>query len=550
MKNVIEHSISDINASLKEKNNLFFFDMLNGQERFIRCKNSQGRMPRRRLVESGNKWGKTEVGIAEDIAHALGYRPWLSPEDADYRVPVKVPNQGLIGCETMTHSVPEKIEPTLKRLIPDICNIKAKKNPQGYWSRVTIVSGPNGKSCGSNIHIRSYDQEAATYEGIDYDWMHWDEPPPEPIIQAAERGKIASNAPSWFTMTPLKEAYIYDKFSLHAKNMGGNDDEIHIIRGEIWENCMDVCFNCGRIITENQEFGEDGHQIRKIGRCPACKWKLGFIAKQGIDEYLKNISDPAIREAREKGIWKHLKGLVYKALDRNDHICEDFTIPYNWMRIEGIDPHDARPSCYLFGAVSPEEIEIFDKVRYRIYFYKYLLLRDDLDSIVRTIKSTRESYGYSKPKWIVLDAKYGARTEMDAKTWEDELRKRNLGNIILSESKPGDVELGHKIVREYLKGHYSTLIGESKPGMMFMDQGCSGESGPIHSMFNYQYKEGKDAPDDKFKDFPDIIRYMALAEPIYSSPEREAEIIDYLKEKQERAINLRRGLTRVQGGKG
>jgi hypothetical protein len=268
---------------------------------------------------------------------------------------------------------------------------------------------------------------------------------------------------------------------------------------------------------------------------------MGFILREGIDEYLKTL-DPEEREAREKGLWKHLSGLVYKELDRDVHVYEDFSIPRPWMKIEGVDPHDAHPTCYLFGAVSPEEVEVLGKIRHRIYFYDYLLLKDDLDTIVRKIKEKREHHGYSRPRWVVLDQKYGLRTEMESRTWQDELSRRGLGNIRLSLSRPGDVELGHKLVREYLKGHHSMLTGKSKPGMMFAMKGCKGAGGPIHHMFNYQYntKPGQDAPEKKFKDFPDIVRYIALEQPIYRSPEEDRNVVQMLEKRHEEAIRLRR----------
>lgn len=221
---------------------------------------------------------------------------------------------------------------------------KEKKNPMGQVGEVHFFTDPEGNKCLSKMFIRSYDQEAKTYEGIDYDWIHWDEPPPKDVLQAAERGKIASNASSWFTMTPLRQAYIYDDYSLKAYNNGGDDDEIAVIRGEIWDNCRDWCYKCSMDVPENVE-------TRVIKRCPKCNRTMGFMAKEGIVEYLKTL-DPEDRDAREKGLWRHLKGLVYKELDREIHAYEDFPIPKNWMKVEGIDPHDARPSVYLFGAVS------------------------------------------------------------------------------------------------------------------------------------------------------------------------------------------------------
>jgi len=104
------------------------------------------------------------------------------------------------------------------------------------------------------------------------------------------------------------------------------------------------------------------------------------------------------------------------------------------------------------------------------------------------------------------------------------------------------VELGHKLVREYLKPHHSVLTGEQKPGMMFARKGCKGAGGPIHHMFNYQYniKPGQDEPEKKFKDFPDIVRYVALEQPVYRSPEEDKDMVDMLKKRHEDAIKVRR----------
>jgi len=534
-------SQKQIEQRLTEDFPLFFLEMNEMQERFIRCKNKDGLTPRRRLDETGNKTGKTFIGIAEDLAHSFGKRYWLEEHDPEYKIDIRVPNMGVLGCETMMHSVPEKIWPTFKELIPKTCVYTTKKNPSGQIHRIDFQTDPEGNKCGSVIHLRSYDQDADTYEGIDAGWYHWDEPPPKRILQAAERGKVVTNAPSWFTMTPLKEAYIYDEYSLKAYNLGGDDNEIAVIRGEIWENCIDWCFKCRLDIPENREVDKETQRlIRPIKRCPNCDRSMGFITKSGIDEYLKTL-DPEEREAREKGLWKHLSGLIYKGLDRDVHTYEDFPPPKAWTKIEGIDPHDAKPTCYLFAMISPEEIEIEKKVRHRIYVYDYLLFKDDdMDTIVRKVKMKRAEHGYEKPKFIIMDAKYGARTEMEGKCWEDELRMRGLGYIKLSQSKPGDVALGHKITREYFKLHHSVLLGTAKPGIMFARNGCRGTGGPIHHIFNYQYKEGHDKPNEEFKDFSDIIRYIAIEQPKYTSEREEKKLVSILEKRKEDATKSRR----------
>lgn len=114
------------------------------------------------------------------------------------------------------HSIAEKIEPTFRRLIPSTCMPQYKAGPTGVVSKITLTFNSKGKKCGSVIYLRSYDQRPDTFEGIDYDWEHFDEPPPEKHLNAIERGKVVTNAPSWFTMTPLSQPFIFDKFSSRA----------------------------------------------------------------------------------------------------------------------------------------------------------------------------------------------------------------------------------------------------------------------------------------------------------------------------------------------
>lgn len=539
-----QEEIDKIINEVRKQGLLYCMKMNRAQSDFIRIKNSYGRSPKRRLMELGNKAGKTRVGIAEDIAHAMGFRVWLQKDDPDYHIKIKVPNQGLIGCENMLESVPFKIEPELRALIPIHCAAEFKKNQTGVVKTVTIPYDYFGKPCGSVINIRSYNQDPSDFEGIDADWIHWDEPPPERILKAAERGKIVTNAPSWFTMTPLKEPYIYDLFSLKAFNNGGTDQETAVFRGSIWDNCQDWCKPCDVHIPENNPDNmPEWMDQRPVNKCPKCGLIMGFMPKAGIDEYLKTL-DPEEREAREEGKWAHLSGLVYKELDRNLHVYEDFTIPSSWMRVEGIDPHDARPTHWLFGAVSPEEVEINGKQKNRIYFYDHLLLKGSVDDMVSQVKGMRAVHGYTTPAFVVLDKKFGEKTQMEERSWQTELERRGINRIRLSHSSPGDVELGHKIVKEYLKPHYSALLGGAKPGMLFARKGCGDKYGPstspIHYMFGYQYKEGKSNPEEKYKDWPDVVRYIAMEQPIHKSPENEKRLIDIINARNDTTIRHRR----------
>lgn len=496
------------------------------QEAFVRIKNRHGRMPRTRLFEAGNQSGKTTIGVAEDIAHAMGFRPWLDSGDPDFYTRMKVPNVGMVGVEVAGQNLVQRIEPLFREFIPPQCEPEFDRYSDGAIKCITLVRDYFGNKCGSRIHFRSYVQGADTFEGVLSDWIHWDEPPPRAILNAANRGKMATNAPSWFTMTPLKEPYIYDIFSLNAFNNEGADEEIAIFRCSTWENCQDYCRECNLGITQNEPAAMEAAGLapgamRPINRCPNCRKVLGYMPRAGIDNYLKTITDNDEREAREEGKWKHLSGMVYKELDRDKHIYTDFEIPANWMRVEAVDPHDSRPTRWLFGAVSPEEITVNGRSANRVYFYAYLLPSGNIGAIAKAVKVKRAQHNYIEPAMVILDAKYGTKTintEDDTTSWEDELAKAGVRNIRLSHSAAGDVPLGHKRVKEYLAPHYSAPKDKELPGMQFAAEGCRGDRGPIQDMFNYRWKEGSDKPEESFKDMCDCVRYVALEQPIYEMP--------------------------------
>jgi len=64
-------------------------------------------------------------------------------------------------------------------------------------------------------------------------------------------------------------------------------------------------------------------------------------------------------------------------------------------------------------------------------------------------------------------------------------------------------------------------------------------------MFNYQWKEGTEKPEEDYKDFCDCVRYAALEQPVYVEPQDEKKIIDLLKERNEKAQFARRHLRAV-----
>ena len=129
--------------------------------------------------------------------------------------------------------------------------------------------------------------------------------------------------------------------------------------------------------------------------------------------------------------------------------------------------------------------------------------------------------------WI-LDAKFGTKTVKagdEITSWEEKLDDAGIKNIVLSHSAPGDVGLGHKIVKAYLEPHFSVVRNESFPGMLFFAEGCKGARGPIQDMWNYSWDEkNPDKPKEDYKDFPDCVRYAAMEQPVWRAPQQEIDV--------------------------
>ena len=482
------------------------------QVKFHYSRNDKGQIPRTRLLQGSNKVGKTTGGVCEDIAHAFGYRPWLNPADPNWKIDIRVPNDGLVLGETLTNSVDKKLVPETLKWLPAHCHAETKRNNQGVIVKLHIPYDSRGKKCGSTIYFGSYDQPADTQEGIDWAWVHYDEPPPRENYIAIERGKIASDARSWMTMTPLKEAWILDEIIERADQ----DSDVNVVIGEIWDNA------------------------EKNG---------GVLKQEAIDDFIKKL-DPDEYEARILGKWKHLAGLVYAKWWKDDiHIIDDFAIDrcfrMGWTPYESVDPHDNRATCWMFGAIAPNGW---------LYWHSYLLPTGTVAEIVQKVKVKREMVGYAHPHMVVLDKKHGQKHNSAlgmGKSWEEELIKQGIKRIELSDSKPGDVELGHKVVKQWLEPQFSTLHNKEMPKMMFFRQGCGGPGGPIYQMKRYSYddmgekseKNANPKPKDLHKDFPDCVRYLVMKDPRYMDPERKKAANEAMKKRYDDFVGVRRRMS-------
>lgn len=262
-----------------------------------------------RIVSAANRVGKTKMGTNEDVAYALGYRPWLAEDDPHRKVNIRVPNKGLICGETFGEQVDKVLIPKLlgdaesrtPGAIPTQEIAQALKNQQGIINYIRYKNG-------SEQFLQSYDQKVDLFESADYDYAHFDEPPPRPIYIAVKRGLTDRNGKWWMTMTPLKEPWIYDELFSRP--------DVAVFYGMIEDN-------------------------------------LGFgLTQAGIDSFASDLTEDE-KEARLRGRYFHLTGLVYKSYDKL-HRIKRFDIPPSWPIWNHIDTHTRTPHHSIWVTVDPQ----------------------------------------------------------------------------------------------------------------------------------------------------------------------------------------------------
>lgn len=262
-----------------------------------------------RIASGGNRSGKSTAGVNESVAHSLGYRPWLDKNDPNYKVNVKVPNKGLVCGESFGEQIKNVLIPKLlgdpdkgiPGAIPTEEIASVRRNPQGVITEINIKNG-------SVIHLQSYEQKVDLFESSDNDWAHLDEPPPRPIWVAIQRGLTDRRGRTWLTMTPLKEPWIYDE--LYTR------DDVGLFYFDI---------------EDNEGFG---------------------LTREGIDSFARNLTEDE-KEARLRGRYFHLSGLIYKTYGKQ-HRIKRFPIPASWPIWFHVDTHPRTPHHAIYVAIGPD----------------------------------------------------------------------------------------------------------------------------------------------------------------------------------------------------
>ena len=271
---------------------------------------------RLRRVRAGNRFGKSEMGAAEDCAWSLNERPWYPTGDPARTSGIPQHPTKLLIVTTDWGKVDEiftnHTDGKLWRMFPRDGFVKRTvKNGLGVTALIECANG----SVVRFYTKKSWQTEPQGAESTDWDAIHIDEPIPEDMYKAIARGLVDRGGSAWFTLTPLSERWIDDFFEQPGT---------WSIDGTIYDN--------------------------------------DTLSPEGIRMFDATLTEEE-KSCRLYGVPLFLSGMVYKGYDRRKHVIPPREIPICWPVYYAIDPHPQTPHAVLFLAVSPTGQHIyFDEI--------------------------------------------------------------------------------------------------------------------------------------------------------------------------------------------
>ena len=403
---------------------------------------------RRRLILGGNRSGKTNFGVSDVAHHFLGTHPFR-----ENRMPMTIKVLG----EDFPNHMNNVVTPQLLHRIPKSAIKKLGKTSQGFVNKIV---GYNG-SC---IDIMVYEQDVGKFESFAADMAWFDEPPPEDIYKGVFRGLMDKEGFELFTMTPIKEPWIYNDLWIPALEGSLDDTETFILMTE-----------CNPFITD-----------------------------KALKDFKQTMSEE-VQDARLRGQFSHLSGLIYKAFRRETHVIPYFEWPREWPVWMCIDPHPKKPHAITWlGVTNKDQKVVLDELKAAC----------SVEELAKKILQVEAKMGYRVVDRLI-DTSIGSLDRTDQKQL-----LANYGIRCRFAKKHDDVMPGIQRVQQMLtptKGNDRDYID------LVVRDNCRGH---VLEFMSYVWDDSVvHRPNKKFDDYMDNVRYITGAGPRF---EFKRQSINYM----------------------
>ena len=155
------------------------------------------------------------------------------------------------------------------------------------------------------------------FEGADYDFAHFDEPPPKKIYTAVWRGMTDRGGLMYVTATPLTSPWM---FRVYKKAEKGDP-----LRWFVFVHTQKNAKNLGE--------GDEALGMKRI-------------------EEFASLLDESEKASRLRGEFAQMQGLIFSSFKEDHHFIPEFPLPAHWRIWESIDPHPQKPWAVSYIGVS------------------------------------------------------------------------------------------------------------------------------------------------------------------------------------------------------
>ena len=426
------------------------------------------------LFTAANGVGKTTITIHTLLNMVYGVRNgWF-----DQGIFKDFPYPKVIWYCSSVETIKNTVIPEFDRLVAE-GSVEMLKDGKPHVSRMRFGSG-------WMVVFKTYDQDPSTYESANVGVIVADEPMPEPLWRAV-KSRRRMGAVTLLPMTPLyTPPYILDE------------------------------------VKRAVDRGDKGYYHLKATVYDACRsrGKRGHLDSEIVDAMVKSY-DPEERQARAFGEFTYFSGLIYPSINRDVHFVEpeDYPIPGYSRIFHVVDPHDSRMSACIWAALTPTG--------------RYIIFSEYPNNTTQPYWDMKRPYSIEKEveQWLEIekvnpDWKVDNRIMDRTFGWQTR-GQRTLSDIYLQEGKKhgvslafspsykggraeGEIQMGHKLVRKQLEP-----MKDGKPGLVIYNNCYHVWNGLTH--YVRKHEQSKSSGDrgagegkivEKYKDFPDVVRYL------------------------------------------
>lgn len=429
----------------------------------------------------GNRSGKTTNGAIEVSCHTTGQYPeWWSGKTWDR------PTVGRVFAADFSKGV-KVVTRKLKEWFPKDAIIHIDRNnlkAEIGWH----IKYKDGRLGESYFDIMTYEQDSSLAEGWNGDWVWFDEPPPREMYIATSRGLIDNDGICIFTLTPLKEPWLFDEI------YNSRDNKVYSVIADMRHN----------LERKNPLSGE------VIG-----------LREESIRKYESKLTEEE-RETRMHGKFRYLAGRIWKEWDRDIHtfdrsiwksgkmnVAVDGHPPKHWPRCMILDPHDRNPHALLWVAIDETN---------EAWAYREAYLADHtIPEVVEYIRKA-ELFAREKVQLRIIDPNFGPkRYGNTGNTVRDEFEKsaRECNYPMRFTFGDDHKELSRKMVSQLLRYDDKKPLGLlNHPNLHVANdlKECIYQvEHYIWDDFKLSDRDPKEKPQDINTHFPDLLQYYSLS---------------------------------------